>query len=371
MRSLPAVVETMNRTTRAGLIASSMLALLLGAAGCAKPPEAPLGAALVQGGIEAVVTKVELANIDFEGPTGAVAAKAPTLLVHLKLTNKSAQPVRYDLGWATTSATQATSPLLFLDPGPKVVLTSQGQIPGVLLTSLSYPPDPVTTPRTLNPGEGLDDVLLFQAPPESARALLLSLPPSLFGASARMPAYVRIPAPAGPAAAPAEVGLGETFTGDVFSLRLDAVETAFPKVTRADGQAGTTTAPFVAVRVTISNTSQGAIDYLPPSASLAFDPPAATDPAGAPIPRADFGAGARIEGTAAEKRTVAPGQSLTDTWWFARPDAQVTELRLTVPGKRFGGTGLVRAKLPYAWSNPTPFAEPAPAAEGSAAAAPP
>ena len=106
--------------------------------------------------------------------------------------NPSAEPLRYDLGWSTTSSTQATSPLLFLDPGPEIQLSGQAQIPALILGSSLYTPDPVASPRTLNPGEGVDDLLLFEAPPENAKALLLSLPPALFGKQAKTPAYIRI-----------------------------------------------------------------------------------------------------------------------------------------------------------------------------------
>ena len=99
-------------TALPAVMKASLAASLLFATACAKPLEAPQGQVLTVNGIEVSVTDVKLAAIDLEGPSGAIATKKSTLIVSLKLINKSAEPLRYDLGWSTTSSTQATSPLL-------------------------------------------------------------------------------------------------------------------------------------------------------------------------------------------------------------------------------------------------------------------
>ena len=69
----------------------------------------------------------------------------------------------------------------------------------------------------------------------------------------------------------------------------------------------------------------------------------------------------------ARRTSIAPGASVDDIWWFARPANTVTELLLRAPGKRFGDTGLIRFKLPYIWSDPRQFAEIMPVPAGAAA----
>jgi hypothetical protein len=342
---------------------AALVASLLCASACAKPLEAPQGQVLTINGIEVSVTDVKLVAIDLEGPAGAIATKKSTLIVALKLTNKSAEPLRYDLGWSTTSSTQATSPLLFLDPGPEIQLSGQAQIPALILGSSVYTPDPVASPRTLNPGEGVDDLLLFDAPPENAKALLLSLPPALFGKQAKSPAYIRIATVPTEVQQPQWLSEKDEHKGPSIHFKIKSVETSYPPLLKADGTRGTSAEPLVGIRFTATNAGTTALEYLPIAAGLAVDAPSLTDSSDAPIERVDFGPGVTHTETLTARKSLAPGASLDDVWWFARPANTVTELLLRAPGKRFGDTGLIRFKIPYTWSDPRQFAEimPAPA----------
>lgn len=347
------------------LVKTSLAAALLLSSGCAKPLEAPQGQVLAIGGVEVSVTDVKLAAIDLEGPSGAVATKKPTLIVALKLVNKSAEPLRYDLGWSTTSSTQATSPLLFLDPGPEIHLSGQAQIPSLILGSSVYTPDPVSAPRTLNPGEGVDDLLLFDAPPDSAKALLLSLPPALFGKDAKAPAYIRITSVPTEVQQPQWLSEKDEYKGPNLRFVVKSVETVYPPLVKPDGTRGTSSDPLVGIRFTATNTGATALEYLPMAAGLAVDAPSLTDTAGTPIERVDFGPGISHTETLTARTPIPPGGSIDDTWWFARPANTVNELLLRAPGKRFGDAGLIRFKLPYTWNDPRQFGElmPPPVAE--------
>lgn len=359
---------TLRSNALSSLLTSSLAAALLLSSGCAKPVEAPQGQVLTVNGVEVSVTDVKLAAIDLEGPAGAIATKKPTLIVALKLVNKSAEPLRYDLGWSTTSATQATSPLLFLDPGPEIHLSGQAQIPSLILGSSLYTPDPVSSPRTLNPGEGVDDLLLFDAPPDTAKALLLSLPPSLFGKAAKAPAYIRIGAVPTEVQQPQWLSEKDEYKGPSLRFFIKSVETVYPPLTKADGTRGTSSDALVGIRFTATNSGSTALEYLPMAAGLAVDAPSLTDTAGTPIERVDFGPGIAHSGTLSARTPIPPGGSIDDTWWFARPANTVTELLLRAPGKRFGDSGLIRFKLPYTWADPKQFGElmppPPPAAPG-------
>lgn len=347
----------LRNTARPAVMKATLVASLLFATACAKPLEAPQGQVLAINGVEVSVTDVKLAAIDLEGPAGAVATKKPTLIVSLKLVNKSAEPLRYDLGWSTTSSTQATSPLLFLDPGPEIHLSGQAQIPSLILGSSIYTPDPVAAPRTLNPGEGVDDLLLFDAPPENAKALLLSLPPTLFGKETKTPAYIRIASVPTEVQQPQWLSEKDEHKGPSIRFSIKSVETLYPPLTKADGTRGTSSEPLIGIRFKATNAGNTALEYLPMAAGLAVDAPSLTDAAGAPIERVDFGPGVSHGETLTARTPLAPGASLDDTWWFARPGNTVTELLLRAPGKRFGDTGLIRFKLPYTWSDPRQFAE--------------
>jgi hypothetical protein len=345
-------------------------ALTIVATGCATPPVVSLGQPVTLGTVSATVTGVELAVVDLEGPTGAAPTAEPVLLVSLAVQNAGPEPVRYDLAWGTTTATQAQTALLFVDPGEEIVLSSAGNIPVLQLAGWEYPADPVAAATRVEPGQTLQDVLLFQAPPADATSLLLSLPPGLFGIENKLPAYVRIPftRPEAPRA-PAPGAMGEEIAGDGFSLRVDGVEQAYARLTNAQGRGGFSTTPLLRLNLTLRNTGDSTIEFVPERANRSIDPPSLTDPTGAPLERATFDDGVAADGLIAERRQIGAGESLQTFLLFKRPDPSVTQLSFTFPGKRVGATGLIRVTVPYAHvaeipeppeMNPEPIQAPAP-----------
>ena len=79
---------------------------------------------------------------------------------------------------------------------------------------------------------------------------------------------------------------------------------------------------------------------------------ALTDQNGAIQNRATYAAGVDVVGQVRERQTIAPGKSIKDFILFDRPTRGVETLHLLYPGRRLGGTGLVRVQFPYTWANP-------------------
>lgn len=334
-------------SARNAIAGMALTATLLG--GCQKPPESTLGQPVTIGLVSATVSSVDLAYLELEGPSGAATTTDPVLRVTLQIQNGGAEAIRYDIGWGTTAATQAQSPLLFVDPGLEIVLANAANIPVLRLGAWEYLDDPITEATRIEPGATLTDVLLFTAPPADAGSLLLSLPPALFGTTNKLPGYVRIPyAAPGEIPAPSPIAQGETFAGNGFNLTIDSTEQAFVRLSNPQGQGGFSTTPLLKVNFTVTNTGTATIEYVPERANRSIDPPALTDPSGAPIERAGFDDGVTVDTMVAERRQVAPGESLQTFLLFKRPDPSVTSMLLTFPGKRFGSTGLARFTLPYA-----------------------
>lgn len=148
----------------------------------------------------------------------------------------------------------------------------------------------------------------------------------------------------------------DEYKGPSIHFTIKSVETIYPPLLKADGTRGTSAEPLVGIRFTATNTGTAALEYLPMAAGLAVDAPSHRHLRNT-LERVDFGPGVNHTETLTARKSLAPGASLDDTWWFARPANTVTELLLRAPGKRFGDTGLIRFKIPYTWSDPRQFAE--------------
>lgn len=356
------------------LVRNAVFAAVLGATGlftaCQEPPVGTMGQAVTLGMVSATVTSIDLAWLDLEGPNGAAPTSDPVLRVGLQVRNDGATPLRYDLGWGTTTATQAQTALLFVDPGEEIVLSPAGNIPVLQLAGWQYLDDPVTEAARIEPGQTLDDVLLFQAPPADATSLLLSLPPAVFGLENKLPVYVRIPwtRPADiPRPQPSAVGT--EVEGRGYTFRVDGTEQAFVRLTNAQGQAGFSVTPLLKLNFTIRNTGDSTIEYVPERANRSFDPPSLIDGSGAPLERATFDDGVSADGMINERRQIGAGESLSGFLLFKRPDPSTSEMLFTFPGRRAGSTGLVRVTVPYQHvatipdppeMNPEPVQAPAP-----------
>lgn len=339
---------------------SALGALVLAlAVGCVTPPEATLGQPVTQEGVSATVTGVELTYLDLEGPVGGVQTEAPLLVVRLSTTNSGTEPVRYDLAWGASAATQAQTALLFVDAGPEAEPTSGLPVARALLNTHRYLADPVTEARSIAAGETLEDILLFEAPPADATALVLSLPPTLFGPAAKAPAFVRIPwSNPGEIAPPTGVGVGEAHAGDGFEFTVTGTSVLWPRMTNStDGKAGFSEAPLLRIDFALANTGESTIEYLPTSATNRYNPAVLHTDAGATVPRATFPPNITVDGLQTAARQIGPGERFENFMLFERPAAEVSSLRLVIPGARLGSTGIVRVELPYAWEDPAEPAE--------------
>lgn len=337
-----------------------MLGLLCAAllVGCMTPPEGSLGQPVGQNDVSVTVTDVSLRLLDLEGPTGGQQTDAPVLAVSLTVTNAGLEPVRYDLAWGASAATQAQTALLFVDPGPEAAPTSGTPVPRVLLNTLRFVEDPVAEAVSVGPGTSIDDILLFEAPPEGTSSLVLSLPPGVFGPASKMPAYVRIPYSPGDVQGPSAVPMGTAHAGEGFSFTVTNATVAWARLANAaDETEGFSASPLLKLDFTVTNTSDGTIEYIPTAASNRFQPPVLTTAEGENVPRATFAGGIVPDGALTSRKQLGPDESYSGFMLFERPAAETTRLHLVIPGARFSSHGLVRVDVPYTHADPAEPAE--------------
>ncbi len=330
------------------------LPLVLGAAcfalaACRTAPVGDQGTPIVQNGVTVDVTSSELRYLDLEGLSGGVPTEQPYPVVGLTVSNAGEAAVRYDLNWGASATTQAQSALLFGAPAAEAPMTSGVPVKAVaFLGDLEFLEDPVTATETIAPGSSLTDVLVYEAPPEGVTELLLSVPPSVFGADNTMPAYFRIPYAAADVAPLAPTPLGSPHMGPGFTFTATTAALEWVSLTNTtDGKAGFSDRPVLKVAFRVDNTGDAPLIYAPPGVSNSEAPPVLS--AGvAPIASASFAPTINVEGADTARVTIPAGGNHSGFWLFEAPAADVTSLRLTLPGKRFGSTGVIRVEIPYA-----------------------
>ena len=339
------------------VLSAAVLLLLFCGPGCETPPEVGMNQALVQGTVEVSVTGYSVAYLDLETTTGSVQTTEPVLLINMSVTNNGSNALQYDLGWSTGSSTQADTTLLFNHTAEKVVdsIVSGNIIRQLNLQQNRYLADPVSAPVSIPAGETIEDVLLFQLPPEGTSRLVLSVPPRVFGPEITLPGYITISYSTPPPeeiAAPPVVGVGQPHQGDVYSFQVTT--TSFDRVRMIDSTSegpGYTRDPLLRIDYTLTNTSDQVIAYTPPTITGTTDQPVLTSSAGISVPRAEISANYSIEGQITQPRQISPGQSVSDFVLFTSPGGS-GNVRLSFPGQRLGGSGMVRVDIPFTETQP-------------------
>src|SRR5690554_5337530 len=327
-------------------------ALALGFTACAKPVEVGPNEPMQQGAASVTVTGYSLVHIDLETPTGAVAMTRPVLKLDLDITATGETPVRWNPGFDANAATQAQNVLLFSAPSWENGLSPANNIGAVATGTHVYLDDPIVEAVDIAPGQTVKDVLLFSAPPSSANNLVLSIPPQTFGEDIKFPGYISLPYSASEAEPRPVAELNEDVEAREFRFKATGVDIVYQALKSADGKEAVSRDPLLRVKFTVTNTSDTPIEYIPTRQSSGVDYPALTDQNGAIQNRATFAAGVDVVGQVRERQTIAPGKSIKDFILFDRPTRGVETLHLLYPGRRLGGTGLVRVQFPYTWANP-------------------
>lgn len=327
-------------------------ALALGLSACAKPIEVGPQEPMQQGNASVTVASYELVYVDLESPTGAVAMNRPVLKVELDVQAIGEVPVSWNPGFESAGATQAQNVLLFRASSWADGLNPSNNVGAVSTSGYRYLDDPVTEPVEIAPGTTVRDVLLFSAPPSSTTGLVLSIPPQVFGPEEKLPGYIRLPFSGGEAEALPVAALNEAYEGREFTFTVTGADVVYAKMKDPESKDAISRDPLLRIAFQVKNTGDAPMNYTPTVLSSGIDFPALTDQNDALQNRAIFVAGVEIEGQHREVQTIAPGATIRDAIYFDRPPRSVETLKLLYPGRRLGGSGLVRVEFPYTWADP-------------------
>ncbi|MCB9532324.1 MAG: hypothetical protein H6700_11205 [Myxococcales bacterium] len=203
---------------------------------------------------------------------------------------------------------------------------------------------------TLAPGESLDDVLSSASP--GWGSLAGAVVAALDLQRRRRVASVReVPFnDPGDVAPPAASALGRAIALDGVTLTVTDASVTWLRLTDAAGKSGYASAPVLKIAFTATNTGSATTEYVGASSPTA--PISLLRADGTAVPRATFPGGITVDGQLATATQIGAGESIQNFFLFERPAADVTQLQLIVPGRRFGRTGLARVTVPYTFADP-------------------
>mgnify|MGYP002620297278 FL=1 len=336
------------------LLVALLILATVALSGCRKPTEVGLQEALTQGAVTVTVTGLEARYLELESNAGAVITDRPALVISLTATNNGSAPVVWNLGWDVTTASQGQHALLFAAASYEDGLSAANNIPNLTLNDLRWVDDPVAEPVMLQPGETIEDRLLFSMPPLGTTSLVLSLPPRIFGDDVTMPGYIRMPWTA-PTDLPGPViqAADAAWEGNGFTFMVTGNAVQWVPLKDTANVDGISTQALLRVGFRVTNTGDTPMDYMPTTEAGNANFPSLVDASNNAIQnRAIFDSGVTVVGQVRERQTIAPGESLDDFLLFERPSRNVQELVLEFPARRFSRNGAVRLRMPFTWADP-------------------
>lgn len=347
---LPDVQQTSHVALYAFLACASILAL----SGCGeKPVVSTAGQTATAGGVEFQVGTYDIKYVQLNEGAKTFEYPKAVMIVPITITNKGKQALPYAPSHKATNANEASTPLLYADPGPEQTLppASKTPIPGIVFKKGTLAGQQ-TESATIAAGESLKDLLVFEVPPKGLSSLVLSLPPTYH--RGKVPVLFRVPYTAKTPKGPAVNKPGEAITLSGVDLTVNGNEIAYIETSdTADGK-GYSAEPLLKISYTIKNGTDKDIIYTPNHK--------VTGAVGIKLSSADegsykrvmFGATTSAVGQKLGKTSIKAGASIKDYVLFERPGKDVDKLLMEFPGSLFKAKGIARIELPYTYAEPKP-----------------
>jgi hypothetical protein len=335
------------RVARVVLLAA---ALLMAATGCEKPTVTEMNKPATAGGVQFEVNSYELRYLELADDGKTVEYPEPVLAINVKMTNQGEKALAYTPSHRTQQMTEATTPLLYKDPGAEADLppASKQTINGVYLEAGKLD-EQVTQNKTLNKGESLADVFLFEVPEDKKASLILSLPPSMHAGT--LPVLVRIPYQFQQPKGPEVHQLGDAISAGSAEFTVEKASVEYVKTTHTIEGEGYSKNPRLKISYKITNAGEEPLTYAPEH-NVDGVRGAALYAGNDSFKRVRLPANAEVEGQLDDGAKIEAGKSVTDFALFERPDKGIDTLVFEYPAARFGGSRLIRVEIPYEYADP-------------------
>lgn len=327
------------------------LVLLFGGTACEKPEVSELGQPMTVGGVEFNVADFDVRYIELDVDGKTVEYPEPVLAITVEMTNQGEGAITYTPSHRSQQMSEGSTPLLYSDPGPEADLPpdSKQTINGVYLESGRLD-EQISQSTSLDSGDSLTDIFLFEIPKDKEKSLILSLPPAMHRGN--VPALFRIPykyeAPEGPTI----YQLGETVSMGSAAFTVEKAEIEYLKTNDTVQGEGYSSDPLLKISYKVENTGDQPLTYSPSHRDVAGSRNASLYTVDQTFRRVRFSATTKVEGQVNDDTDIKPGESVTDLTTFERPPEEIDTLTFEYPAHHFGGSGLVRVEIAYEYADP-------------------
>ena len=313
--------------------------------GCEKPQVTSLGTPATAGGVTLTVGEYDIRIMELHEGDETFGYPLPMLVIPVTIKNEGPDAFTYVPSHQTQQMSEATTPLLYADPGPEAELPPESKVPinGVFLER-GAPNDQVKTATAIPAGESITDLFLFEVPPESTTSLIFSLPPVMH--RGKLPVLVRVPYEAKAPTGPKIHEMGAPIAFDGISLTIKSAKLEYVKTKDNQGD-GYSSEPLLRIAYTIENKSEEEVLYDP--AHRALNSPGAKLHGRKEYNRVRFPANVEVLGQVEGQVKLEPGGNAEDTVLF--------EVTVEFPASQFGRSGLARVSISFDPKKPDKPAE--------------
>lgn len=319
-------------------------------AACEKPAVTEMNKPVQAGGVQFNVTGYDIRYLELSTDGKTVEYPEPVLAINVAVTNQNEQPLTYTPSHRTQQVTEANAPLLYQDPGEGAALppASKQTINGVFLEEGQLE-EQVAQSKTLNKGESLTDVFLFEVPEAKEASLVLSLPPTMHHGA--VPVLVRIPYEYQKPKGPRVHQTGKAVAAGPANFTVEKAEVTYVKTKHTIEGEGYSSNPRLKISYKIENAGKEPITYAPEH-NVEGARGAALYSGGKTFNRVKLPSNAEAEGQITDSTKIEPGKSVADFVLFERPSKEIENLTFVYPAGTFGGEGLIRVEVPYTYEDP-------------------
>jgi hypothetical protein len=327
------------------------LSFMLGGAACEEPVVSDMSSPATAGGVQFEVTKYDVEYLELSEGDEIFEYPDPVLTIDVKITNSGQKPLTYSPTHSAQQMSETSTPLLYPDPGGEAKLppASKTPIPGVYLEEGKLDGQ-VTKTQTIEPGQTVTDIFLFEVPDGETANLIFSIPPSMHGAN--VPVLFRIPYEYKKPEGPTVYGVGDAVEMGAVNFKLNSAKAEWVKTKDTAQGEGYSSEPLFKVNYEIKNTGKEPVEYEPTHRDVKGTRGASLFSSEGTYSRVRLPPTTEAVGQVQKDKELTAGEKVEDFALFEMPDEGVEELTFEYPASQFGQNGLIRVRIPYEHSVP-------------------
>lgn len=322
------------------------LSFALAGASCEKPVIADMNSPAAAGKVQFELNGYDVEYLELSEGDEIFEYPDPVLTITLQITNQGQKALTYSPTHSAQQMSETSTPLLYQDPGgeEKLPPETKNPISGVYLEEGQLEGQ-ITRTRTIEPGESVSDIFVFEVPEAQQADLVFSVPPSMHRAN--VPVLFRIPYTYKEPEGPKKYEVGQALKADDATFTVKSAKNAYVKTKDTAQGEGFTSEPLFKITYTIENSGEEPFEYEPTHRDVKGTRGATLFSKEGTYSRVRLPPTTTAVDQIVKDKELAPGDKATDFALFEMPDESASTLTLEYPASQFGQRGLIRIEIPY------------------------